>query len=65
VIDWELPDGSGVALLDQIDLQQPDVPVYGLSARDQPAVDPRVLRHITKSRARLDKLVADFLEAAA
>jgi len=65
VIDWELPDGSGVTLLDQIDQQQPDVPVYGLSARDQPAADPRVLRHITKSRARLDKLVADFLEAAA
>ncbi|WP_163535482.1 PAS domain S-box protein [Frigidibacter albus] len=65
VIDWELPDGSGVALLDQIDQQQRGVPVYGLSARDQPAVDPRILRHITKSRARLDKLVADFLEAAA
>jgi len=65
VIDWELPDGSGISLLDQIDDLQPSVPVYGLSARDQPATDPRVRRHITKSRARLDKLVADFLKAAA
>ncbi|WP_166507032.1 PAS domain S-box protein [Frigidibacter mobilis] len=65
VIDWELPDGSGIALLDQIGQLQPSVPVYGLSARDQPAADPRVRRHITKSRARLDKLVADFLKAAA
>ncbi|MDP3341031.1 PAS domain S-box protein [Frigidibacter sp.] len=65
VIDWELPDGSGIALLDQISQLQPEVPVYGLSARDQPAADPRVRRHITKSRARLDQLVADFLKAAA
>ena len=65
VIDWQLPDGSGLSLLDQIDLQQPGVPVYGLSARDQPAVDPRVLRHVTKSRAHLDRLVEDILSAAA
>lgn len=64
VIDWELPDGNGISLLDQIGKMQPGVPVYGLSARDQPVTDPRVRRHITKSRARLDKLVADFLKAA-
>ncbi|MFC6760575.1 hypothetical protein ACFQFQ_15505 [Sulfitobacter porphyrae] len=56
ILDWSLPDGDAVCLLDEIeDLPYP-VRILGLSSDGQRAQDGRVSANLVKSRAELDTI---------
>lgn len=56
ILDWSLPDGDAVCLLDEIeDLPYP-VRILGLSSDGQRARDGRVSANLVKSRAELDTI---------
>lgn len=57
IIDWELPDGHGRALLDNPQLVAAGTPVIGLSANELRAVSRRVAAQVVKSKATHTEIV--------
>jgi len=64
IIDWELPDGDGAMLLENISRLHQGTPVIGLSAHDARIHDHRVLYNITKSKTGMPEIVASVAELA-
>ena len=58
VVDWELSDGHGSDILDDIARFQPNAKVIALSANETNLRDIRVDREIIKSRTDLDDIVS-------
>lgn len=64
IIDWELPDGDGSMLLENIARLHKDAPIIGLSAHEARVNDKRVLQNITKSKTGMPEIVASVSELA-
>lgn len=64
IIDWELPDGHGSTLLEDISRLHGDAPVIALSGHEDVAPDIRVLKSITKSTVGMHEIVASVSELA-
>lgn len=62
VLGWSVETGSGDALLKDVAIWQPGVPVVTLTADAQRRADPRVLESFTKSRITLHNVAARCLE---
>jgi PAS domain S-box-containing protein len=58
LIDWELPDGNGRELLDEVALLQPNACIVALSASESKVKDQRIDMEIVKSRTGLDEVIA-------
>ncbi|TMM54634.1 CHASE domain-containing protein [Sulfitobacter sabulilitoris] len=64
IIDWDLPDGNGMELLETLEARGIDVPVIGLSAFESGARNDRITTELVKSRSELSKVVAKVLQVA-
>ncbi|PVA07592.1 CHASE domain-containing protein [Thalassorhabdomicrobium marinisediminis] len=64
VIDWDLPDGHGGELLDDVGRLQPQARIISLSATESSVRDLRVDQEIIKSRANLDDIVSRMVRYA-
>ena len=63
LLDWSLPDGHALILLDDIYAHHPGAAVIGLSATNEAPSDPRVGLSLTKSRVDIHMIVQHVLEA--
>lgn len=64
VIDWELPDGNGRELLDELQEHQRDARIISLSASETSVRDIRVDQNIVKSRVSLNDIVHEMVKHA-
>ncbi len=58
IIDWELPDGHGSTLLEDISRLHRGVPVIALSGHEEVTADVRIMKSITKSTVGMHEIVA-------
>lgn len=56
ILDWSLPDGDAIGLLDEIEELPYPVRILGLSSDGQRAQDRRVCANLVKSRAELETI---------
>jgi signal transduction histidine kinase len=64
ILDWELQDGDGSALIADIQREQPGTPIIALTAKEREMEDPRVVATLIKSRATIPDIVALCLKSA-
>jgi len=57
IIDWDLPDGNGRALIPEIAQVNGDTPVIGLSSSEPEWEDEHVLHHLVKTRTSVEDIV--------
>lgn len=62
LIDWELPDGHGREILDDVAEYLPHARIVSLSAKESGFRDERVHLEIVKSRADLEDIVAQMVD---
>ncbi len=61
VIDWELPDGHGREVLDDVVKYQPHARIMSLSAQEMSVRDLRIDHEIVKSRTDLEDIVSQMV----
>lgn len=64
LVDWGLPDGNALELLDQIANEQPEASIVSLSAASTAVNDPRVMLRLIKSQVDIQRIVEQVIALA-